>query len=112
MGTYSGYSTRRSIQDELTLNGARRFAWVGNHLWYVVEPRSSDVGKAFIELALVQRYGPYEWAYKPIDESMGPRYWDCPKSLLQLVPDPEVGYSTSWREGCKAHQEARRRRRR
>lgn len=112
MGTYSGYPSRKSIQDDLTRNGERRFAWVGNHLWFVVDAKDSSIDKPFIGLALVQRYSKDNWAYKPMDESMGPYYYDCPRSLLDAVPDPQFGCSTKWRESCKAHQERKRLRRR
>ena len=47
--------------------------------------------------------------YKPMDDTMGPCYYDCPKSILDLADklcpcndeyDPH-GYAKSWRDKCR-----------
>jgi hypothetical protein len=51
----------------------------------------------FIEVDLLRYYE--TWGYKDMDESCGPRYWSCPLSYLDMVPErcPE------WRMGVREH---------
>jgi hypothetical protein len=47
-----------------------------------------------------------EFAYKPMDEFMGPFYYDCPKKILQLLsplnelPDFKYESQYDWRRKC------------
>jgi transcriptional regulatory protein LevR len=43
-----------------------------------------------------------EFAYKDMDETVGPCYYDCPESILKLLTEPLNDYSKAWREKCKA----------
>lgn len=47
------------------------------------------------------------WYYKPMDESSGPVQTNCPLELLDICPDPMVGYSTEWRERVRATHAAK-----
>jgi hypothetical protein len=69
----------------------------GRCLWFVVHVTGNPArpeGYPIIALALLTPQGD---GYKPMDETMGPYFWSCPKRLLELVPDPREGYSTQWR---------------
>lgn len=44
-----------------------------------------------------------EWGYKPLDESMGPYYFSCPLSYLDLVPLDRYGGNSEWREAVVEH---------
>lgn len=58
-------------------------------VWAVVQPEG---GTPFILVYLVSKeQGTY--AYKDMDESMGPYYYDCPKEFLDLAPISNL----SWR---------------
>ena len=41
----------------------------------------------------------YNFGYKIIDETMGPGYYDCPRSILNLLTDNE--YALNWRKSCR-----------
>lgn len=42
-----------------------------------------------------------EFAYKPMDESMIPYYYDCPETILKLLSETTNEYSLQWREKCR-----------
>lgn len=100
MGWTSGFYSRNEVLQQFLGDRQRpfRYCWVGNHLWLCYDKPISC-----IVLALVQRWGKNDWAYKDMDECSGPYYYTCPLSYLELVPDPQQGSSTRWREGVKAH---------
>lgn len=39
-------------------------------------------------------------AYKIIDETMGPSYYACPKSILKILDDIDSVYANNWRNKC------------
>jgi len=47
------------------------------------------------------------WGSKDMEESMGPCYYSCPLSYLDIVPDPG-GYATAWREQVREYWQKRR----
>ena len=55
----------------------------------------------FIACYLLQKFGPGEWGYKDMEESMGPAEVSCPIAYLKMVPDPG-GYATEWRAKVRA----------
>lgn len=44
-----------------------------------------------------------EWGYKPLEELMGPYYFSCPLSYLDLVPLDRYGGNSEWREAVIEH---------
>ena len=42
----------------------------------------------------------YNFAYKDMDESMGPYKYDCPKGILDLLSPTENEYALEWRKQC------------
>lgn len=40
------------------------------------------------------------FAYKPMSETMGPCYYDCPPSILSLLSPTDNEYAKNWREKC------------
>jgi len=112
MGTYSGFYRRDEIRRELTNNGEYRSCWVGNHLWIIYPASASSVGVPFIGLGIVTRYGPEDWAYKPVDELGGPYHDSCPKAYLDVVPVPPASvvgqqaheWAKEFRERCAIRQ--------
>jgi hypothetical protein len=48
------------------------------------------------------------WGYKDMEESMGPFYYSCPLSYLELVPVEKYGGHAVWREKVKAYHTERR----
>lgn len=49
----------------------------------------------------------YNFAYKDMDESMGPYKYDCPKSILDLLAPTENEYANEWRKQCYANLAAK-----
>lgn len=48
-----------------------------------------------------------EWGYKDMEESMGPYYYSCPLSYLELVPIDRFGGNVEWREQVVEHHRRR-----
>lgn len=48
-----------------------------------------------------------EWGYKDMEESMGPYYFSCPLSYLNLVPIDQYGGNAEWREQVIEHHRRR-----
>ena len=42
----------------------------------------------------------YNFSYKEMDETSGPYYCDCPKSILDLLTPTESEYANEWRKKC------------
>jgi hypothetical protein len=102
MGTISGFNSRKEIVDHLVYQYSkpnwtiidRKATNFGRHLWMVLRPKE---GPSFVCLYLLSSYQD-DWGYKPIDESMGPCYYDCPVSLLGQADAPTPGHATEWRK--------------
>lgn len=43
----------------------------------------------------------YNFSYKDMDETMGPCYYDCPKSILDLLSPTDNEYANNWRTQCR-----------
>jgi len=101
MGTTTGFYSRNDVVDNLVNQyTSERFSIIdrkatnfGRHLWMLIQPKE---GPSFICLFKLSSYRG-DWGYKPIDESMGPCYWDCPVSLIQQADPPTTEYATQWR---------------
>lgn len=72
----------------------RTFQLRGNELWTV-----QNVGNdSIIVLYLLEKEGKV-WAYKDIDESMGPCYYKCPIEFLDCASEKNVEWRNKVR-GC------------
>ncbi len=111
-----GASRRHIIEDLISTddNDQRRLETIayctrGNVLWSVVEitrKQEGDRKERFISCCLMRRERGTGWGYKRMDESMGPCYYSCPLSYLDLAP---VAASQKWRDAVKAyHSRAKR----
>ena len=45
----------------------------------------------------------YNFAYKLMDETVGPYQYDCPKGILDLLTPTESKYANEWRQKCYAN---------
>ena len=43
----------------------------------------------------------HNFSYKDMDETMGPCYYDCPKSILDLLSPTNNEYANNWRAKCR-----------
>ena len=68
----------------------------GNVLWSVWEVfiKEENRRSKYIGCDLLHKNS-YGWGYKPMDESMHPYYYSCPKRYLEMVPKVEC---QEWRD--------------
>lgn len=108
MGTYitPGATRKETVAEILSDYKPSDHATVGRCLWMVVTVKPDQREPyPIIALCLLTSSGD---GYKPMDETMGPYFHNCPLRLLEAVPDPQEGYSTGWRERVrKFHDGAR-----
>jgi hypothetical protein len=55
---------------------------------------------AAIVLTAVNSKSYYNFAYKDMDETVGPYKYDCPKSILDLLTPTESEWANEWRKQC------------
>lgn len=69
----------------------------------IYEPLPETEQKVFgvVFLTSVDSKDYYNFAYKDMDESMGPFYFDCPKSILDLLSPTDDKDALAWREKCR-----------
>lgn len=98
MGRYYTHGASRADIIAMLSRGGLARSFVGNTMYQVEE---SKTGVRFISVYLLLRDRD-GWGYKPMDESMGPCYYDCPPKLLEMVKDhpPVNDFAARWRELC------------
>lgn len=78
----------------------------GNVLWSVKQVTVKTTGKTtrFIMCDLLGAEKGFGWGYKDMDESMGPCYYSCPLSFLDMAPEDGTGNTNpTWREQVRAY---------
>lgn len=100
MGWYGTYGSRADAEAE-ALRGKSVIDKVPftERTWSVISPDGQH--EPYILLVLFQKRED-GWWYKPIDESMGPFYYDCPEHFFTLAPKPYGAVSREWRARCLA----------
>ena len=105
-GTKGG--TRQELIDECLAGDEKdcciAHCTVGNHLWQVRECNEEAGTRRYIVLSLLAR-APYGWMEKTMDEGMGPYYYTCPLSYLEMAPLPAGETNTlriEWRDLVRA----------
>lgn len=88
---------------------------VNNRVWYgaVQQVENGVAGEVFAVVCLV-RWNPrsrsgYHFAYKDMDESVGPHEAECPERILDLLTDTDRPHAIDWRARCRAAIASRRR---
>lgn len=75
----------------------------GNTIYGIVEVTRPDrQPERFIEVVFVEEDPGFGWAYKRMDESVGPYAYACPLTYLDEVPSPG-GYADTWRAKVRAY---------
>lgn len=92
-------------------------AMVGSVYYAAVERYNNytgfrDVGAAVCLTCGRTRWDGTAWGYKDMDETMGPYYYDCPVSILNLLSPTDNQTANEWREECRRHAAKARERRR
>lgn len=62
---------------------------------------------AFVFLTSVNRKDYFNFAYKDMDETMGPCEDACPASILDLLSPTDSEWATAWRNRCRANIESK-----
>ena len=112
MGTISYITTRKGMIRDLTKTEENehgkwetlRHCMRGNNLWTKQRTTDKKTGKVitYVCLYMLQNHGDGVWAYKPVDETMGPNYVNCPLSYLEGLSEPQ-GFAMKWRNNVKLH---------
>lgn len=63
------------------------------------EPESIKVFAAVV-LTAIDNKDYYNFAYKDMDETMGPYEYNCPKGILDLLTPTDNEYANDWRKRC------------
>ncbi len=69
----------------------------GDTLW-ILHQSAQNPNVRLIECCLLIDQKGYGWGYKPMDETMGPYYYDCPVSYIDKASAPLNESSKRWRE--------------
>lgn len=81
------WTTKAKVVHAILTGNSRSFTahkLVGNELW-VINGTPADGGDSYIGLYLLEKEG-RTWGYKPLTESSGPYYYNCPLAFLDAVP--------------------------
>lgn len=80
-----------------------RYAGKGEDGKSVYEPLPEEEQEVFavVFLTSVDSKDYYNFSYKDMGETMGPCYYDCPKSILDLLSPTDSEYALKWREKCR-----------
>lgn len=113
-----GHSTPKSYLDaqftySRTLDGGATrgmrvidSAFVGNRVWYAAaEIIQDDEPQYVIALVCLVKWNPgardgYLFAYKDMEESMGPCETGCPARILRLLSPTDKEHALDWRRRC------------
>ena len=111
MGWYYGWSSKKELIQELvktyttsigesslTLRHCYRGNTYRGVLWSVkFITHANKSSEIIICCDLLHRKYNDGWGFKPMDETMGPCYYSCPMSYLNMVPIPDSIYAINWR---------------
>lgn len=65
-------------------------------------PNYKDAVFAVVIITSVDNKDPYfNFSYKDMDESMGPCFYDCPLSILNLLTPTDSEFANQWRDTCR-----------
>lgn len=67
-------------------------------VWYGAIQYKNDKVFGMVILTSVRKR--YLFAYKDMDETMGPYNYDCPKSILDLLSPTDNEWANEWRQKC------------
>lgn len=98
-----GKVDRKAECDALFADGYEviKSAMVGSTYYAAVKHKEDVV--AVICLTSTDSKDYFNFAYKDMDETMGPYKYDCPKGILDLLTPTENEYVNSWRAACREH---------
>lgn len=113
MGTFTGYYRIKEIHDEMKRSYALdkvdfvefRSTKYGTHLWIAFKMKGDPQSQ--IDLIKIQGIkvegGHMDFGYKPMSESCGHGYLDCPLELIDMTTGSSSEYSKQWREEVRLY---------
>ena len=104
------WKTIKDIERAIKAENPRLRGWrrVGLHLWALQDLRdphseTGAIAATAVVLFLLERGGGC-YAYKSMDETMHPYYYDCPLDLLKQASEPPLSERSGiWRNLVRAH---------
>lgn len=119
---YKGRINRKKVLDEQFTSDNDRYSWkvrksvmVGTTYYSAISREDKETQDTFIfgmvALTSVDNSQWDNFAYKEMDETMGPCCYECPESILKLLSPTEDKWSNEWRQACKANNQAKKERR-
>jgi hypothetical protein len=120
-----GHTSRKPGTELVVVTECLRSCYRGNAytgvLWKVMQTTIHDFSSPGNKRTKVTKWigldllcynkASHGWGYKDMDESVGPHYYSCPLSYLDVVPQPESTFCRDWRDKVRAYhairQEAR-----
>lgn len=70
-------------------------------------PDGSVIGTVVITSGINRRNPYFNFGYKAMEETCGPCYYDCPKSILDLLTPTDSQWANEWREKCRRQLETK-----
>ena len=64
-------------------------------------PKEDQITFAAVFVTSVDNNDYYNFSYKDMEESMGPCYYDCPISILNMLSPTDSEFANNWRETCR-----------
>ena len=69
-------------------------------VWYGAVKLKDGRVIGMVVLTSVRNNDYYNFAYKDIDESCGPGYYDCPKAIINMLTPTDNEWANEWRQKC------------
>lgn len=84
-------------------------AMVGSTYYAAIENTTAKTKTVFAIVCLTSTNNRnyYNFAYKDMDETMGPNEAKCPISILKLLTDTNYEYAQNWRQRCWEYHEGK-----
>jgi len=94
-----------SRSDERAERRVLKHCTVGNHLWLAFECVPTDPANKPIRVVILALLAKDQgrWGYKDMDETMGPYYFDCPKSVIKAAGPTDNEHALKWRAQVDEH---------
>lgn len=85
-------------------NGWRvlKSSMVGSVYYAAVQTEDCVFAAVFLTSTDMKDY--FNFSYKDMDETMHPYYYDCPKSILNLLSPTENKSANEWRQNCEKYR--------
>lgn len=88
--------------DNITSSKVLKSSMVGTTYYAAIEYSKGDYKTVYAVVCLTSVRERYLFAYKDMSEDMGPYQYDCPKSIIDLLPPTDNEWANEWRQKCLA----------